>query len=78
MLSSTRVQFILSDRDVFRIYSPITAVEISGVLLTSSYEYPGRYSRWTVGFTAPALQIEGAGNHVFLPSLLLSLHFHLL
>jgi anthranilate synthase len=30
-----------------------------GVLLTSSYEYPGRYSRWTVGFVAPALQIEG-------------------
>lgn len=33
----------------------------NGVLLTSSYEYPGRYARWTVGFTAPALQIEGKG-----------------
>lgn len=32
-----------------------------GVLLTSSYEFPGRYSRWTVGFTAPAIQIEGTG-----------------
>ena len=30
-----------------------------GVLLTSSYEFLGRYARWTVGFTAPALQIEG-------------------
>lgn len=33
----------------------------TGVLLTSSYEFPGRYSRWTVGFTAPAIQIEGTG-----------------
>lgn len=32
-----------------------------GVLLTSSYEVPGRYSRWTVGFTAPPVQIEGKG-----------------
>jgi anthranilate synthase len=29
--------------------------------MTSSYEYPGRYTRWTVGFAAPALQIEGRG-----------------
>lgn len=29
--------------------------------MTSSYEYPGRYARWTVGFVAPALQIEGKG-----------------
>jgi len=29
--------------------------------LTSSYEVPGRYSRWTVGFAAPPLQIEGKG-----------------
>lgn len=33
-----------------------------GVLLTSSYEYPGRYTRWTVGFTAPALMLSGRGN----------------
>ncbi len=31
------------------------------MLLTSSYEYPGRYARWTVGFTAPALKISGKG-----------------
>lgn len=30
-----------------------------GVLLTSSYEFPGRYARWSVGFTAPAVQISG-------------------
>jgi len=32
-----------------------------GVLLTSSYEFPGRYARWSVGFVAPAIQIEGRG-----------------
>lgn len=32
-----------------------------GILLTSSYEFPGRYARWSVGFTAPAIQIEGTG-----------------
>jgi len=30
-----------------------------GILLTSSYEFPGRYARWTVGFIAPPIQIEG-------------------
>lgn len=25
------------------------------------FKYAGRYSRWTVGFVAPALQIEGRG-----------------
>lgn len=40
-----------------------------GVLLTSSYEYPGRYSRWTVGFIAPAFQIEGKGLDFFISPL---------
>ena len=30
-----------------------------GAILTSSYEFPGRYARWTVGFTAPPIVIEG-------------------
>lgn len=29
--------------------------------MTSSYEYPGRYARWTVGFLSPPIQIEGKG-----------------
>eukprot|EP01041_Mallomonas_annulata_P002402 gene2402-4659_t len=33
-----------------------------GVLLTSSYEFPGRYARWSIGFVSPALQIEGTGG----------------
>jgi hypothetical protein len=41
-------------------YSILTS-NVLGVLLKSSYEYPGRYARWTVGFVAPAIQIEGLG-----------------
>ena len=29
-----------------------------GALLTSSYEYPGRYTRWDMGFVDPPLEIE--------------------
>ena len=28
-----------------------------GVLLASTYEYPGRYSRWDIGFVAPPLEL---------------------
>jgi len=30
-----------------------------GVLLTSSYEFPGRYARWSLGFVDPPLQVSG-------------------
>lgn len=30
-----------------------------GVLLTSSYEFPGRYKRWSMGFVNPPLEISG-------------------
>ena len=33
--------------------------DTKGIILTSSYEFPGRYARWTVGFVAPPLSIEG-------------------
>lgn len=32
-----------------------------GVLLASSYEFPGRYARWTIGFIDPPLKIESRG-----------------
>jgi anthranilate synthase len=31
-----------------------------GVLLASSYEFPGRYARWSLGFVNPPLVIEGS------------------
>jgi anthranilate synthase len=35
-----------------------------GVLLASSYEYPGRYTRWDMGFADPPLAIEARGRAV--------------
>lgn len=40
-----------------------------GVLLGSSYEYPGRYTRWDIGFTNPPLRISARGRHVELDAL---------
>lgn len=36
--------------------------ERKGVLLTSSYEFPGRYARWSLGFVDPPLEISGRGT----------------
>jgi anthranilate synthase len=33
-----------------------------GVVLASSYEYPGRYKRWSMGFVNPPLAVEAAGR----------------
>lgn len=33
-----------------------------GVLLASSFEYPGRYTRWDIGFVNPPLQLVGRGR----------------
>jgi len=33
-----------------------------GVLLSSSYEFPGRYARWSLGFVNPPLEISGIGQ----------------
>jgi anthranilate synthase len=35
-----------------------------GVLLTSSYEYPGRYTRWDMGFVDPPLAIVARGRRL--------------
>ena len=33
-----------------------------GVVLASSYEYPGRYTRWDMGFVDPPLEVMGAAS----------------
>ena len=33
-----------------------------GVLLASSYEYPGRYTRWDMGFIDPPVEFSGRGR----------------
>lgn len=40
-----------------------------GVVLTSTFEYPGRYTRWDMGFVDPALQITTRGRSVVVESL---------
>ncbi|MCB1744592.1 MAG: anthranilate synthase component I [Gammaproteobacteria bacterium] len=40
-----------------------------GVLLTSSFEYPGRYTRWDMGFVDPPLMLEGRGRRVLVQAL---------
>jgi anthranilate synthase len=34
----------------------------AGCLFSSGYEYPGRYSRWDIGFFNPPLEIRGQGR----------------
>ena len=33
-----------------------------GVLLTSSYEFPGRYARWSLGMVDPPLEVSGRSD----------------
>jgi anthranilate synthase len=33
-----------------------------GVVLSSGYQFPGRYARWTLGFSDPPLVIESSGR----------------
>ena len=40
-----------------------------GVLLSSSYEYPGRYTRWDMGFVDPPLVLTSSGDRVMVESL---------
>ncbi len=56
-------------RDIERIEVPgaveplIDAIDSRrGVLLASSYEYPGRYTRWDIGFVDPPLEISARGR----------------
>ena len=49
-----------ASRDVEALISALD--EHRGVLLSSSYEFPGRYARWTLGFVDPPIEIAGTGN----------------
>lgn len=33
-----------------------------GALFSSSYDYPGRYTRWDIGFAGPCLELQGRGR----------------
>ncbi|MGM0633210.1 MAG: anthranilate synthase component I [Pseudomonadota bacterium] len=40
-----------------------------GVLLSSSFEYPGRYTRWDIGFVNPPIAITALGRRMRIESL---------
>ena len=40
-----------------------------GVLLTSSYEFPGRYARWSLGFVDPPLEVSGKADQCTIKAL---------
>ena len=43
--------------------------EAQGVLLSSSYEYPGRYTRWDMGFADPPLAITSRAQVIWVSAL---------
>ncbi|MCH7814957.1 MAG: anthranilate synthase component I [Proteobacteria bacterium] len=43
--------------------------QYQGVLLASSFEYPGRYTRWDIGFINPPLQLTGRGYSLTIDAL---------
>ncbi|WP_195573780.1 anthranilate synthase component I [Paenibacillus sp. 1001270B_150601_E10] len=40
-----------------------------GALYSSSYEYPGRYSRWDMGFVHPPIQLRTVDNRFYMEAL---------
>lgn len=40
-----------------------------GALFSSSYDYPGRYTRWDIGFVNPALELKGMGRKFIITAL---------
>lgn len=40
-----------------------------GVLLCSGFEYPGRYTRWDIGFVNPPLRLTGRGRKITVEAL---------
>jgi anthranilate synthase len=58
------VRRTIEDIPVENAIEPIVAAldEHRGVLLTSSFEYPGRYTRWDLGFVNAPLTLTGRGR----------------
>lgn len=40
-----------------------------GVLLASSFEYPGRYTRWDIGFVNPPIRLSAKGRNITITAL---------
>ena len=74
-MSGTRTFVTLGGVEVVATSAPIDAAPVledlidrldaaRGVLLSSSYEYPGRYTRWDMGFVDPPIVVTGRGREV--------------
>lgn len=62
--SGVRVRRVAVDLPVAGAIDPIVQALDShkGVLLASSYEYPGRYTRWDIGFVDPPIELVARGR----------------
>jgi anthranilate synthase len=61
-----RVRRVIEDVDPVRAIEQL-ATDLDGrrgVLLTSSYEYPGRYTRWDLGFVDPPIALVTSGREL--------------
>jgi anthranilate synthase len=61
------VESVLGDRAIDQLASDLDVRR--GVLLTSSYEYPGRYTRWDLGFVDPPVALSARGRKVWIDAL---------
>ena len=70
-LGGIRVHRTVDDIPVANAIEPVIGAldEHRGVLLASSYEYPGRYTRWDMGFVDPPLAVTARGRAVRIDAL---------
>src|SRR5215470_5642517 len=63
-LGKIRVQRTIEEIPVSNAIEPVVHAldQRRGVLLASSYEYPGRYTRWDMGFVDPPLVLSARGR----------------
>lgn len=67
---TANVETLVFSQDVTQLMSSEAVIERliqqldsrKGVLLTSSYEFPGRYARWSLGFVDPPLEVSGKAD----------------
>ncbi|MFT3928365.1 MAG: anthranilate synthase component I [Myxococcales bacterium] len=69
--AGVRVRRVIEDIDGTRSIEQLaTDLDVRrGALLTSSYEYPGRYTRWDLGFVDPPLMLWAKEREVWIEAL---------
>ena len=61
------IEYVPADEAFAEIYRDIDCAK--GCIFASDYEYPGRYSRWDIGFIDPPLEFIGKGRDFVLRAL---------